>query len=156
MRRALTLAFALAAIAMTALAADNTLGTWKYNTAKSKPAQGNSPITNAMETREASNGGARGTVKGERADGTKIDAMIDGKYDGKPVMVMGTGLAFDTVTVKQINANTIAEERSKQGTKYHASVRIVVSADGKTLTATTKGTNADGKPITATVVWDKQ
>jgi hypothetical protein len=143
-------------MAAIALAADNTLGTWKLNTAKSKPAPGVSPIANLTVTREAVDGGVKITAKGEMADGTKIDAVTNAKYDGKPVMVTGTGLAYDTVATKQVNANTITQERTKQGTKYHVIVRLVVSADGKTMTQTAKGTNADGKPITATTVFDKQ
>jgi hypothetical protein len=146
------LAFALVAMAAIALAADNTLGTWKLNTAKTKPAPGVSPVTNLTVTREATDGGVKITGKGERADGTKIDAVTNATYDGKPVTVTGTGLRYDTVATKQVNANTITQER----TKYHVTVRIVVSADGKTLTQTTKGTTADGKPITATTVFDKQ
>jgi hypothetical protein len=156
MRRALTLTFAVVAAATMALAADNTLGAWKRNIAKSKGAPGVSPITNETITREATDGGAKITVKGERADGSKIDAVINAKYDGKPVTVMGTGPAFDTTAIKQVNANTLTETRTKQGTKYHTTVRTVVSADGKTMTMTAKGTDADGKPITTTAVFDKQ
>ena len=138
------------------MAADNTLGAWKRNIAKSKGVAGVSPITNETVTREAIDGGAKITVKGERADGSKIDAVINAKYDGTPVTVMGTGPAFDTTAIKQVNANTLTETRTKKGTKYHVTVRTVVSADGKTMTVTQKGTTADGKPIDAKVVWDKQ
>jgi hypothetical protein len=156
MRKALTLAFAVVATASMTFAADNTLGTWKRNIAKSMGAPGVSPVTNETMTREAIEGGVKITVKGERADGTKIDAVTTAKYDGKPVTVIGTGPAYDTTVFKQVNANTLTETRTKQGTKYHTTVRTVVSADGKTMTITQKGTDAGGKPITATTVWDKQ
>jgi hypothetical protein len=51
MKRVLGITFAVLAMAAIALGADNTLGTWKYNTAKSKPAPGVSPITNLTLTR---------------------------------------------------------------------------------------------------------
>jgi hypothetical protein len=156
MRKALTLAFAVVAMAAIALAADNTLGTWKLNTAKSKPAPGVSPLTNLTVTREAIDGGVKTTGKGERADGTKLDSVINEKYDGQPVTASGTGIAYDTVATKQVNANTVTEERTKKGGKYHTTARRVVSADGKTMTVTIKGTGADGKPMTATNVFDKQ
>jgi hypothetical protein len=159
MGKTLTLTFAVVATATMALAADNTLGTWKLNSAKSKPAPpapGVSPITNLTLTREAIDGGAKITVKGETADGSKIDAVINAKYDGTPVTVMGTSLPFDTVAIKQVNANTLTETRTKKGGKYHVIAQMVVSADGKTMTVTQKGTDAEGKPITATGVWDKQ
>jgi hypothetical protein len=156
MKRTLRLTLVLVAAATMALAADNTLGTWKRNIAKSNSAPGLSPITNVTVTREAIDGGAKITIKGERADGSKIDAVINAKYDGTPVTVMGTGLVYDTVAIKQVNANTLTETRTKNGTKYHVNVRLVVSADGKTATVTQEGTDADGKPITTTVVLDKQ
>jgi len=50
--------------------------------------------------------------------------------------------------VKQVDADTFTGERSKKGGKYHATVRTVVSRDGKTMTRTVKGTGADGKAST--------
>jgi hypothetical protein len=148
--------FATFTIATVTWAADNTIGTWKLNTAKSKPAPGLSPLTSETQTIEASDGGVKITVKGERADGSKVDAVNTYRYDGKPAPVTGTGLAFDTIAVTQVDANTVTEERTKQGTKYHMSARRVVSPDGKTMTITQKGSGADGKPATAVIVWDKQ
>jgi hypothetical protein len=156
MKNVLRLTIAVCVVATIALGADNTIGTWKYNTAKSKPAAGVSPISNLTLTREATDAGVKITVKGERADGSKIDAVTDAKYDSQPVTVQGTGTAWDTTAHKQIDANTVTEERSKKGGKYHSTVRTVVSKDGKTMTATAKGTDADGKAFTAVVVWDKQ
>jgi hypothetical protein len=155
MKKALALAFAVVAMAKMTLAADNTLGTWKRNIAKST-VPGASPITNETITREAIDGGVKITAKGERTDGSKIDTVTSLKYDGKPVMVTGTGAPFDTTAIKKVNANTLTETRTKQGTKYHTTVRTVVSADGKTMTVTAKGTDADGKPITTTSVFDKE
>ena len=152
----LAVLIALVATAAVVLGADNTLGTWKYNTAKSKRAPGVAAIKELIITREANDGGVKITAKGERADGSKIDTVTDAKYDGKPVTVTGSGLTWDTVALKQINANTFTEERSKQGGKYHSNVRTVVSKDGKTMTGTSKGTGADGKAFTSVAVFDKQ
>jgi hypothetical protein len=156
MRRVLGITFAVLAMAAIAFGADNTIGTWKRDTAKSKTAAGVSPITNLTVTREAADGGVKVSAKGERADGSKIDTIAIVKYDGKEVAVTGTGLTFDTTAIKQVNANTITEERLKKGGKYHSTVRTVVSADGKTMTSTTKGTGADGKAFTSVSVFDKQ
>src|SRR6476469_3752768 len=139
MKRVLTLTFAVVAIAAMALAADDTLGTWKYNTAKSKGAPGVSPISELTVTREASDGGVKITANGSRADGSKIDTVTNAKYDGKPVPVAGDGLTWDTVAIKQVNSKTLSEERSKKGGKYHTTVHTAVSADGKTMTSTVKG-----------------
>jgi hypothetical protein len=44
----------------------------------------------------------------------------------------------------------------KTGGKYHQTGKNVISKDGKTLTQTFKGTDADGKPVHGTNVYDKQ
>jgi hypothetical protein len=156
MKKLLGMTFGVLAMATIALGADNTLGTWKRDTGKSKPAPGTSPITSLTVTREAADGGVKVSTKGERADGSKIDTSYTAKYDGKAVAVTGTGLTWDTVALKQVNANTITEERTKKGGKYHASVQSVVSASGKTMTSNSKGTDADGKAFTAISIFDKQ
>jgi len=57
MRRLLvTLTLAVLATVTITLGADNTLGTWKYNTAKSRAAPGVSPIASLTVTREAMDG----------------------------------------------------------------------------------------------------
>jgi len=146
----------LVAMATISFGADNTLGTWKYNTEKSKGAPGVPAIKNLIVTRESTQDGVKITAKGERADGSKIDNVTDAKYDGKPVSVTGGGLPWDTTAIKQVNADTVTEERSKQGGKYHSTVRTMVSKDGKMMTSTTKGTDADGKAFTAVAVFEKQ
>lgn len=156
MKRALGILLATLAIAAIAWGADNTLGTWKYNTAKSKQASGMPPITSFTVTYEAADGGVKITGKGERADGSKIEVATMVQYDGKEVAVTDTGLPYDTVAYKQVNANTLIADRSKRGGKYRSTVRLVVSADGKMLTQTAKGTGADGKPFTTVAVFDRQ
>ena len=59
----LRLILAASAVATIALGADNTIGTWKYNTAKSKGAPGVPPVTNLTVTREATEGGVKITAK---------------------------------------------------------------------------------------------
>jgi hypothetical protein len=156
MKKVLSMTLAALAMAVSAFGADNTLGSWKYNAAKSNQPSGVSPIANLTVTKEAVDGGAKISVKGERADGSKIDTTTSAKYDGKAVPVTGTGTPWDTDAIKQVDANTLTETRSKQGGKYRATVRHVVSADGKTMTLTAKGTGADGKPFKSVTVFDKQ
>jgi hypothetical protein len=156
MKKVRNVTLAMFAVAAISFAADNTLGSWKYNTAKSKQAAGVSPIKSLVVMREAAGGGSKITAKGERADGTKIDTVTTTKYDGKPAQVTGSGLAWDTTSIKQTGPNALTEERAKTGGKYHSTVKTVVSKDGKTMTATTKGTGADGKPFTSMAVFDKQ
>ncbi len=147
------LAFALTTLA--AFAADNTLGTWKLNMAKSKYTPTPMPVKSLTVTREASDGGAKQTTTGERSDGTQINASYTSNYDGKEVPVTGNA-PYDSIAVKQTNANTLTDERKKTGGPYKASGRTVVSTGGKMMTVTVKGTSADGKEFTQTFVFDKQ
>ena len=156
MRTVLTKAIlALAITTVAAFGADNTLGTWKLNVAKSKYTPAPMPIKSLTITREAAEGGVKQTVTGERADGTAINASYTAKYDGKDVQVAGNS-QYDTIAIKQVNANTLTDERKKTGGPYKATGRTVVSNGGKTMTTTTKGTNAEGKEFTQVLVFDKQ
>src|SRR5262245_24905649 len=146
---------ALTISTVAAFGADNTLGTWKLDVAKSKYTPGPLPIKSLTVTREASDGGVKQTTSGERADGTKINASYTAKYDSKEVPVTGNS-QYDAIAIKQVNANTLTDERKKTGGPYKATGRTLVSNGGKTMTTTTKGTNADGKEFAQTLVLEKQ
>ena len=135
--------------------ADNSIGTWKRNIEKSKltPPITN-PITSLTIVFEAVDGGVKQTVTGQRKDGTPINGGFTAKYDGKEYPV--TGAPWDTISIKQIDANTFTSETKKTDGKYHMTNRVVISKDGKTMTLTSKGTNADGKPSTGKYTYEKQ
>jgi hypothetical protein len=149
----LVIGVAITAIGM--FGADNSIGTWKGNVAKFKSTP---PVTNPIKSltvvNEASDGGVKVTVTGERQDGTPINSSYSIKYDGKEYPV--TGAPWDTVSMKQIDANTFTSEVKKTGGKYHATRRTVISKDGKTMTTTTKGTNAEGQPSSGALIYEKQ
>ena len=156
MRTFLTKAFiALAITTIGALGADNSIGTWKLNVEKSKYTPAPMPVKSLMIVREASDGGAKVTTTGELADGTAINASYTAKYDGKEVQITGNS-PYDTIAIKQVNANTLTDERKKTGGSYLGTSRIVISGGGKTMTSTTKGTNAAGAAFASTFVFDKQ
>src|SRR5262249_13037083 len=104
--------------------------------------------------RVASDGGVKSTSTGQRKDGTAINSSYTAKYDGKEYPV--TDAPWDTISIKQMDANTLTTEQKKSGGKYHTTGRTVISKDGKTLTITNKGTDAEGKPITNRIVYEKQ
>src|SRR5665811_1596386 len=107
MRTILTKALiALAITSVAAFGADNTLGTWKLDVAKSKYTPAPIPVKSLTVTREASDGGVKQTVTGERADGTAASGSYTAKYDGKGVQVTGNS-PYDTIAVKQVNDNTL-------------------------------------------------
>lgn len=140
---------------ITAFAADNTIGQWKLNVDKSSYTPAPMPVKSLTITREAVDGGVKVTTAGEQTSGTQINASYTAKYDGSDVQVTGNS-PYDTIALKQVNTNTLTDTRKKTGGPYQATSRIVVSNGGKTMTVTTKGTNADGKEFTAVYVFDKQ
>jgi hypothetical protein len=156
MKSSVRIAFAMAVIAAAAFCADNTIGTWKLNPDQSKPPAGQSRITSLTIVREAAGDGVKVTAKGEREDKSKIDITYTAKYDGKDVTVSGSGLPYDTIALKQIDANKVSDVRSKKGGQYRGTGQFAVSNDGKTATLTTKGRGADGKPFSGMSVYEKQ
>ena len=154
MRKILTqIALAAVVTATGALAADNSLGTWKLNIERSRFSP-STPVKSLTTTREEAGRGIKVTTAGARADGTPINSSYTAKYDGSESPV--TGAPYDTISIKQVNANTFTYTAKKKDGKYSIIGRSVVSKDGKTMTNTIKGTGADGKPYNATMLWDKQ
>jgi hypothetical protein len=149
----LIMGVAITAIGM--FGSDNSLGTWKRNVDKGQSTPPNTnPITSMTMVREASDGGVKVNSTGQRKDGTAITSSYTAKYDGKEYPV--TGAPWDSISIKQIDANTFATETKKTGGKYHAAGRTVISKDGKTMTLNNKGTDAEGKPVTNKIVYEKQ
>ena len=64
-------------------------------------------------------------------------------------------LGADTTAIKRVDADTTTAILKTAG-KTVATVRAVVSKDGKVTAIATKGTSAQGQPISITTVWDKQ
>lgn len=149
----LVVGVAITAIGM--FGADNSIGTWKLNIEKSKftPPSTN-PITSLTIVNEAVDGGVKVAVTGQVKDGTPITSSHTVKYDGKEYPVPGA--PWDTTALKQVDANTFTYENKKTGGKFHSTGRIVISKDGKTMTDTTKGTNAEGQPSSGLWIYDKQ
>jgi hypothetical protein len=145
----------LSIAAVTAWGADNSLGVWKVNIAKSKYTPAPMPLKSYTAVREAAPGGVKVTLTGERTDGTAIKASYTAKYDGTPAVIAGVGTPYDTMAIKQVDANTFTYESQQTSGKYRSSGRMVVSKDGKTMTATAKGTDADGKAMTLILIYEK-
>jgi len=134
------------------LADDANIGTWKLNEAKSKIGPG-APKNN-MVVYEAAGDSVKVTVDGTDSDGKAIHNEWTGKYDGKDYPVTGDPNS-DARSLKRIDDHTLGLS-VKKGDKVTTTGRIVVSADGKTRTVTTTGTDAKGKKVSSTAVYDKQ
>lgn len=146
----------LVVTAVAAFAADNSIGTWKLDPVKSSYTPAPPPVKALTFVRETSPDGVKVTVTGERADGSPINASYTTKYDATPSPVSGSGAPYDTISVKQVNANTFTYTAKKTDGKYHATGRSVISHNGKTMTTTASGVDSDGKPLKLKMVYDKQ
>jgi hypothetical protein len=132
------------------------VGTWKLNIAKSKYVNLPAP-KNTMATVTTQGEGVKISVEGVAGDGSRVAYSYTTNYDGKDSPISGVGApgGEDTINYKRINANTTTSTAKKAGKLIRTS-KYVVSKDGKVRTITTKGTDDQGKPISATTVWDKQ
>ncbi len=135
-------------------------GTWKLNLAKSKwdpanlaPKAGMSKYTVTATDVTLSADGTDSQGRKTHIDYTaKCDGTVapwKGTIDGKP------NPDQDGVSVKCLDAHTLHVVNSLKG-KTTTTQHIVVSADGKSRTAATTGTNAKGVKVNNTAVYDKQ
>jgi hypothetical protein len=145
----LALGFVGAAIC---LAADGFLGTWKLNEAKSKLAAGTAKNSTVVYSVMGDN--MMVTIDGTDAAGKPTHTEWMGKFDGKDYPVTGDSTS-DARSVKKIDDHTLTFS-VKKGAKVLFTGTIVLSADGKSRTVTTEGTDSSGKKVTATAVYDKQ
>jgi hypothetical protein len=132
---------------------DPRVGTWKLNVAKSKYNPGPPPKSMTVTVKAVGKGE---TVNTEQltADGKTIKTEYTADFDSKEYPISGAPNS-DTVSLKRINART-TERTDKKGGKVTQVLRRTVSADGKTMTVTVKGKNAEGKDINHRIVFDKQ
>jgi hypothetical protein len=147
----LMLALCLVAAASFA-ASDVAMGTWKLNESKSKLASG--APKNSMVTYEAAGDSVKVTIDGTAADGSATHSEWTGKFDGKDYPSTGNPNE-DMRSAKQLDDHTL-HVVSKKGGKEVLIAHVVISADGKTRTVTTTGTDSQGKKYKSVAVYDKQ
>src|SRR3954465_15991865 len=127
------------------------IGTWKLNPAKST----NSSFKSGSTTIEQAGDGVKYVVDLAGADGTAYHWSFTAKFDGKDNPVTGNSPFGDTVALTRVDAHP-TRTTVKQGGKEMATQPTTVSADGKTRTTTTKGTDSKGQKIDAMSFYEKQ
>jgi hypothetical protein len=128
------------------------VGSWTLNVAKSKYSPGPAPKSQTLKI-EAVGDGERVTSESITATGKTVSEYT-ASYDGKPSPIKGSETA-DTVSLKRIDSHT-SERTDSKGGKVVQTLTRVVSKDGKTMTVTIKGTNAQGQPMNNVVVFERQ
>jgi hypothetical protein len=145
-----TLAFLIVGAAV-AIAANPQIGTWKLNEAKSK-LPGVAKNNLVVYTEAGDN--VKVAIDGVDSGGKTYHSEWTGKMDGKDYPVTGDSQT-DARSYKVVDATTLAFE-TKKGGKVILSGTVVVSADGKSRTVVSSGTNAKGEKVSQTAVYDKQ
>jgi hypothetical protein len=133
---------------------DPLMGTWKLNVAKSKYDPGPPPRSTTTKREVSGANGVKYTSDTVTAQGESRHIEYTANYDAKDYSVKGDPNR-DMVSLKRMDGRSY-EGSSKKGGKVTGTFRGVVSPDGKTLTITTKGTDAQGRPENNVVVYDKQ
>jgi hypothetical protein len=147
------LAILVPTAALTAQTTDRAIGSWTLDVAKSEYSLTAKPKSLTV-TYATAGQGLTVSTKGVDAQGNPTSTGYTANYDGKDYPATGTS-DYDTVQLTRVSASTVHITRKKGG-KVVATVQRVVSADGKVLTITTKGTDAKGQPATDVGVFEKQ
>jgi len=135
------------------LAAENWLGTWKMNVAKSKYSPGPAPKSLTLKF-EATADGIKLTSDGVNAAGEATHGEYVSKFDGTDVPWSGNPDA-DTASAKKIDDSSYENIWKKEG-KTTITAKAVVSKDGKTLNITLTGTDSKGRTVNNKLVYDRQ
>ena len=147
----LTLAFCFFGWA-TCFAADPQMGTWKLNEAKSKITPGTLKFTTIIY--KSMFGKVKVEGEGIDADGKPVHSEWTGNFDGKDYPVTGDPIS-DARSYTKVDDRTL-DLTVKKGGKVIDTVRMALSADGKSRTVTITGTTPKGKKFKNVAVYDKQ
>jgi hypothetical protein len=128
-------------------------GTWKLNAAKSKFSPGPPPKSMSVTYSAVGADGMKIVVDVTPATGPAQHWEMTAHYDGKEYPVKGNPNA-ETVSMKTVDKLT-TESTFKKGGKVTATNTRTLTADGKTLTVTSKGVTEEGKPRNDVQVFEK-
>ena len=151
--RSIVLTLVLCFVGVALCVADQAnMGTWKLNEAKSKLGPG--APRNDTVVYETVGDNVKVTIDGTDKDGKATHNEWTGRFDGKDYPVTGDPNS-DERSYTKIDDRTLGFNIRKGG-KATTSGRIVVSADGKSRTVTSRGTDSKGKKFKSIAVYDKQ
>ncbi len=145
---------AVLAGAVQAQGTDPVIGTWTLNVAKSTYSPGPAPRSTTLRY-EAAGQGIRISVNSVNADGTAAKWGFTANYDGKDVSITGNNPNADSAALKRLDATTSETTYKKGGTVTTTNTRVV-SANRRTMTITTKGTDSQGQTVNNVAVYEKR
>jgi hypothetical protein len=127
----------------------------KVNLAKSTYSPGPKPTVAATVKMEPAGSGFKTTIDAVNPQGQTVHTESIATFDGKDNPVNGALTPNTTVAFKRIDGRAF-EVQSRVDGKPTVLTRVVVSADGKTITATQTGKNAQGRTVNNVLVQEKQ
>jgi hypothetical protein len=136
------------------LAADPFVGTFKLNLAASK--WPSSPPKELTAVYASQGDGYLVTRMGTDADGKPISLKYTFPKKGGPVAATEGGPPSGVSTTVKKTDDYTTDGTTTQDGKVIQTVHTVVSKDGKTLTRTVKGIDAQGNPVDRVEVYDRQ
>lgn len=145
--------YAIVLGAATAAQTDPLVGTWRLDVARSTYKPGPAPRGQIVAI-EAAGKGIKVSVHTVAADGTEVKWGYSSARDGKDAPV-NNNPNYDSANVTQTSPTDGTIVYKKSG-KTIVTVKTVVSKDGKRLTATYSGVNAEGQPMNNVGVFLKQ
>jgi hypothetical protein len=132
--------------------ADMSAGTWELNVAKSSST--GALAKSQTRTWEVSGQSVKYTMKGIDDQGRPMLQQYTAAYDGKDYPTSGYANS-DTIALTRVDERTVRYVQKKAGKVVGTGTRVV-SADGKTMTLTSSGTNSSGQPTQSTMVFEKR
>lgn len=130
-------------------------GAWSLNIARSTYEPGPPPYKRATYVIEPwGTDGMKVTYDMVHPRGGTTHLEWQGRIDGKDYQLQGID-AFVTYAYNQVTAG-VYETTVKMGGRVAAKSTVSVSADGKTMTTTTKGLDSSGRAVTTITVYEKQ
>jgi hypothetical protein len=141
------------AVALAAEAASLLTGTWNLNLAKSRFDPGPPPKSDSRTYVDSAQG-VTVTVNIVTASGSTIAEHSSYAYDGKDYPITGNPRE-DALSLKRVNERTTIITQKLSGNVVGTETRVI-SADGRVMTISSKGTDAKGAPFERVAVYDKQ
>jgi hypothetical protein len=132
---------------------DPLIGTWELSVAKSKYSPGPAPKSD-LRTYVAAGADIKASAKGVGADGKPTAGEWTINHDGKDRPQTGNPDS-DSISFKRIDPLTVEFTQKRAGKVVITGTRTI-SKDGRTMTITSKGTDAKGQTFNDVEVFEKR
>lgn len=153
--RTIAVVVAVVAAFATTSFAQNPVGVWKANIAKSKYSPGPAPKSAVITTTAVAGGGFKTINEQVTATGAPLKFEISYKFDGQDAKIIGTNPNADMQSYARVDDRHWTVVSKLKG-KVTLTSKVAVAADGKTRTTTQTGTDGQGRAVNNVIVYEKQ